>query len=146
MIEKDGYFSLTPFPLLKWKKSELPLLSFGIENTGVENLLHVGSADPFSAYVYSAYRANKTVTDSSTDKLISIVPPPANFESTFDNPERGYVFQKVIPRITPADFCDPKKLERHIVTPLAALVAWFTTNEKTILKSFGASRRERKPR
>ena len=142
-IEKDAYFQLNPMPLLNWKKSGSTLLTLGIENTGVESLLNVGNETPFSAYVYSPYRANKAVKDSSTDQLISIVPPPPNFDATFDNPDRGYVFQKVLPAITPADFCDPKKLEKHLVDPLATLVAWFSTNEKTILKAFGAGGRAR---
>lgn len=138
-VEKESYFQLNPIPLLDWKKAGAPLLTVGVENTDVESLLHVGSEDPFSAYVYSPYRADKAVTDSSTDQLVSIVPPPPDFETTFDNPNRGYVFQKVLPPITPADFCDPKKLEKHLVDPLATLVGWLKTNEKTILKVFGVT-------
>jgi len=143
-IEKGSYFQLNPIPLLNWKKTGVTLLTLGIENTGVESLLHAGSENPFSAYVYSPYRANKAVTDSSTDQLVSIVPPPPEFEATFDNPDRGYVFQKVLSQITPADFCDSKKLEKHLVDPLEALVAWFKTNEKTILQAFGMTSEPKK--
>lgn len=136
-VEKDAYFQLNPIPLLNWKKTGATLLALGIENTGVDSLLHRGTENPFSAYVYSPYRANKAVKDNSTDQLASIVPPPPEFEATFDNPNRGYVFQNILPPLTPADFYDSNKLERHFVDPLSALVAWFDKNEKTIFKAFG---------
>jgi hypothetical protein len=143
-LEKEAYFQLNPIPLLNWKKTGATLLTLGIENTGVDSLLHCGSENPFSAYVYSPYRANKAVTDNSTDQIVSIVPPPPEFEATFDNPNRGYVFQKIPPPISPADFCDSKKLEKHLVDPLAALVAWFNTNEKAIIKAFALTSGARK--
>ena len=144
-VEKSGYFQLHPISLTKWKKTEWALLSLGIEYPRVESILHIDSERPFLAYVFSQYRAFNTVNDSSTDQLISIVPPPPDFGTTLDNPERGCLFQKVIPAITPADFCDPKKLEKHLVDPLAELVAWFTTNEETILKAFSVGGQEKIP-
>ena len=142
-IEKDGWLSLNPNRFLKWKDSGAPLLAFGVEYISVEGVLHLGSESPCSSYVYSPYRADKAINDSSTDQLVSIVPPPSGFEQTFDIPNRGYIFQKVLPALTPKEFCNPTKLEQHLTDPLVTLIEWYKANEGTIQKAFGASRREK---
>jgi hypothetical protein len=99
----------------------------------------LGSDSPCSSYVYSPYRADKANNDSSTDTLVSIAPSPSGFEQTFDSPRRGYIFQKVLPALTPEDICNPAKLEQYFTDPLATLIEWYKANESTFLKTFDPS-------
>ena len=119
----ESYFQLIPSVLLDWKSSGCALLALGIEHISVESLFNIG--EPFSAYVYSAYRADKSVNDNSTDELLLSLAAPSGFTRTGNANNRGYLFELVPPIVTPADFCDSEKLRRHLIDPLVTLLNWY---------------------
>jgi len=136
-LMKQGWFDMIPVLLRNWKESGDSLLSIGIERIAAENL-RPASQYPCLAYVYSAYR-HGAKNDTSTDRLISIAPPPSGFEPSFDNPKRGYIFTAELPALTHEDICNPEKLEKYFTDPLVTLLDWYEANESTILKSLGVS-------
>ena len=82
-------------------------------------------------------------TDTSTDELFSILPPPTGFELTRDIPDRGYVFRNKLSALTPDDICNPATLEQYFADPLERLIKWYKAKENTLLKTFGGSRRKK---
>lgn len=141
-LERDGEIGVYPRLLAKWKNSDLPLLSLGVENISVESLCRLGSDNPCWFYVFSPYRADK-VNDTSTDQLISIVPPPPGFDQTPDSPSRGYVFRNKLPILNPDEICNTAKLEQYFADPLVTLIEWYKANENTLLKAFGGNSRKK---
>lgn len=135
---KQGWFQLNPTCFQKWKNSDESLLSLGVERISTENLLQVNNTYPCLSYVYSPYRF-ETKNDTSTNQLMSIAAPPSGFVPTFDKPDRGYIFTKELPTLTPEDICNPAKLEHYFTDPLVTLIEWYNANESTIVKAFSVS-------
>jgi hypothetical protein len=137
-IDKHCWFELNPKRLANWKNSGSPLLHIGIEKISAAGLLHLTGSDPCFAYVASNFRSG-IKEDRTTDKLDLVAEPPSGFERSLDVPDRGFIFRKVLPALTPKDFLDSAKLGQYFTEPLNTLVDWYKSNESTILKAFGSN-------
>lgn len=132
-IGKESWFQFYPHTVRKWNGTNTPLITLGIEDFGVETLLHLGNLR-CAAYVYSPYRADKAINDNATDQL-ALIPPPPGFPLSFDTPNRGYIFRLDLPSLSANDFCNLATLEKYLTDPLLVLMQWYKANEPAILKA-----------
>ena len=136
---KDGgWLEVRAFP--NWGGTEYPLISIGIMNLKVIDLLAEDGAEECRAYVYSIPlqdAAQPAARKSLADQLRTLQPPDG-FALARPN-MHGYLFVKKLEAISADVLCSRPQLKNFFSTPLNELVVWLEVN-KAKIASFSVPR------
>ena len=130
-LDKGGWLQANTFP--NWQGTTFELLSIGIENLGLNDLIASGGGEGCRAYIYSILLNDpKRAKDQATvSGLLRKLEPPAGFVPAPTH-HHGYLFVKQLGALPVESVCSLAKLKSYFSSPLTELAEWLDANSATI--------------
>lgn len=130
-LNKDGYLQANAFP--KSQGTDFHLISVGIENFDLTDLIGADGAKGCRAFIYSIlFNDPKRATQHATikNRLRGLQPPPGYDPAHLIDP--GYLFVKKLGAIPAESVCSRSQLKSYFADPLNELAAWLEANGAAI--------------